>query len=614
MTIDTANNKASVILKVDKDFPEWLDFTALRNEGLHHIGALSGKLWTDHNIHDPGITTLEVLSYAILDLGYRTSRPIENLLAPTSEEKDDNFFTANQILTNNPLTITDYRKLLLSLPEVRNAWLTVSDTSKLMVNVPDKEKGTITKDFTINGLYRIIIEPNFDWVKTDPREPSDVKIDPSVIRPKISHTDLVSKVNKLLNAHRNLCEDFEAFPTLNADNQAGQSSILHADKLVIEGSVLLQTNVDAARVYTAIHRAIAEFIAPTPHFYTLQQMLEKGKTIEEIYEGRPSMSVHFPTLQTILQTLQGSSQEEISKALLSKAVFSELNTGFIDTDELAAIQPRKEIHISDLYNLVSQIEGVQSVQLLTLKKEGGVPADTKNWCYKISDGSTPVLKDLVLTLKKGVTTELRTVNDLSNFEKNGSNQRNGILTAEPLPYGSPLTDLGDYYSIQRDYPRVYRIGEGGLSAKATDMEVAQARQFKGYLLFFERILTDYLAQLTHIRDVFSMTPDAKRSAEQKHTYFAGSLDNVPDVDVLLRFARSADGEAALTTTLAIPTEGSILDSVFNDLKKTYQEKPIEKRINKLEDILLEVDFSQTFAETEMTDNLNLLKQSFSAMR
>jgi hypothetical protein len=632
MTIDNAHIKATVIKKRDKDFPDWLDFTALRNEGLRHLGALSGKLWTDHNIHDPGITTLEVLSYAILDLGYRTSRPLENLLAPTTDEPDDNFFTPNQILTNNPLTITDYRKLLLSLPEVRNAWLTVSEGSTINVVAGSGKDNSQNLVLTLNGLYKVTIEPNFDWVKTYSHELSDTRIDPSVIRPKISHADLIQKVTKLLNAHRNLCEDFEGFSTFNADNQritnTGSSNILRADPLVVKGMVLLQTDADAARVYADIHRAIAEFMAPSPRFYTLQELLEKGKTIEEIYEGRPSMSMNFPTLQAILERNGGQILDNtlISEALLSKATFSELNLGFIDTDELHAIQPRKEIHISDLYNLVSQIDGVQSVQNLQLEKEKTLQTeagntlsivDIKNWCYKMGEGNTPVLEDLVLTLKKGATSAVRTVNDLSNFDKKGGNSRNGIFANEPLPYGAALEDLGDYYSIQRDYPRVYRIGEGGLSAKATDVEVAQVRQFKGYLLFFERILTDYLAQLTHIRDIFSMTPDSQRSAAQKHTYYTGSLDNVPDGDVLLRFARSEAGDAALTTALAVPTEGSLLATIFDNLIGLYSKKPADQRITKLEDILLEVDFLQIFAENAPKNAANPAKglqpQSFSTV-
>ena len=52
--------------------PPALDYAFLRAEGLAHVQRLSSLLWTDHNLHDPGITTLEILSYALTDLAYRT--------------------------------------------------------------------------------------------------------------------------------------------------------------------------------------------------------------------------------------------------------------------------------------------------------------------------------------------------------------------------------------------------------------------------------------------------------------------------------------------------------------------------------------------------------------
>ena len=57
--------------------------------------SCSGKIWTDHNVHDPGITILEVLCYAMLDLGYRTHLAVEDVLAknPTLTNPEDNFFT-----------------------------------------------------------------------------------------------------------------------------------------------------------------------------------------------------------------------------------------------------------------------------------------------------------------------------------------------------------------------------------------------------------------------------------------------------------------------------------------------------------------------------------------
>jgi len=37
----------------------------LREEGIKYIQKVAGKIWTDYNIHDPGVSILEVLAYAI---------------------------------------------------------------------------------------------------------------------------------------------------------------------------------------------------------------------------------------------------------------------------------------------------------------------------------------------------------------------------------------------------------------------------------------------------------------------------------------------------------------------------------------------------------------------
>src|ERR1700743_941319 len=99
----------------------YLDFNDLRNEGITHLGNLTGKLWTDYNEHDPGITILEALCYAITELGYRTSLPMEDLLTEsdgTIEADLQALFSAKKILTQSPLNINDYRKILIDIEGV----------------------------------------------------------------------------------------------------------------------------------------------------------------------------------------------------------------------------------------------------------------------------------------------------------------------------------------------------------------------------------------------------------------------------------------------------------------------------------------------------------------
>jgi hypothetical protein len=105
------------------------DFYQLRRDGIGYIEQMGSAHWTDYNLHDPGITLLEALAYALTDLGYRTGWHIKDLLAPATYGTDTQqpFFTAREILTVNPWTTDDFRRLLIDLPGVRNAWLFCKD-------------------------------------------------------------------------------------------------------------------------------------------------------------------------------------------------------------------------------------------------------------------------------------------------------------------------------------------------------------------------------------------------------------------------------------------------------------------------------------------------------
>ena len=154
-----------------------MNYEELRKLGLSKVQKLSPDTWTDHNIHDPGITILELLSYAISDIGHRTNYSVRDILS----EKYDSLapiaqanYGIEKILPCNPVTINDWRKLLMDLPQVRNAWVktTSPETPEIFNHFPegfDNNKGTIT--FTeaapigfesvkvnIKGLYEVYLD------------------------------------------------------------------------------------------------------------------------------------------------------------------------------------------------------------------------------------------------------------------------------------------------------------------------------------------------------------------------------------------------------------------------------------------------------------------------
>ena len=134
------------------------DFKLLLDEGLTAIQQMAGKNWTDYNIHDPGVTILEQLCYALTELGYRSNFDFEDLLASQSRAKNpsysetntkDTFYTAANILHSHPVTIKDYRKAMIDrIYGLRNIWIEPLNVSK--------------KQSQIHGVYLAFAEASPD--------------------------------------------------------------------------------------------------------------------------------------------------------------------------------------------------------------------------------------------------------------------------------------------------------------------------------------------------------------------------------------------------------------------------------------------------------------------
>ena len=119
----------------------------LKEKWIDLMQKLSGDIWTDYNAHDPGITIIEELCDVITDIFNATSTPIQNLLNSQSrkkrEEINNAFYDAVEILPTNPVTITDYRIMIIDRVQyVKNAWIEP---------VEDNILG-------MQGLYRVLLQ------------------------------------------------------------------------------------------------------------------------------------------------------------------------------------------------------------------------------------------------------------------------------------------------------------------------------------------------------------------------------------------------------------------------------------------------------------------------
>ncbi|MEL7534924.1 MAG: hypothetical protein AAFN10_26715, partial [Bacteroidota bacterium] len=316
-------------------------------------------------------------------------------------------------------------------------------------------------------------------------------------------------------ASRNLGEDF-----VNLDSP----NILMACPIPLESEIEIEDKADPALVFTDIVKRLEQYFCPELQYYTLGELLAKGKTIEDIYAGRPYTTDSF---------------------------------GFVDPDELLAIRQQKEIHFSDLYSLITDIEGVKRIRNLKSLKTLLEVSSTENtsckndtpWLYHLPQDSFPVFdltNSKISLFRKKETYHGDSLQETTAFRQSLSDrQKVRYQSAYPnldveAPKDTFRPDLDDYYSIQHEFPKVYGIGLDGLDISASKERQAKALQFKGYLLFFERLLADFLAQLGALKSHFALIPESERPKAYQQTYFAQSLDSVPRIEELNRLNGKAD--------------------------------------------------------------------------
>ena len=285
-----------------------LDFAFLRRTGIAYIESMGGGLWTDLNDHDPGVTMLEMLAYAITDLGARLDLPMETLLASEADpELRRQFYRAEEILPSCPVNELDYRKLFIDIDGVRNCWMLPAE--KLLhvdcVNeILDYEAfdASILEQTTyaLQGLNCLIVDYEDGLTDTEIEDVDDA-------------------IMAAYHANRNLCEDlYEIKPVVEKP-------------ISVCASMDLERDADENKVHAQVIDAIEQYFASDIRRYSLKEMKDKGYRIDEIFEG--------PLLEN----------------------------GFIDTEELENASLRSEVRLSDIINLIMDIEGVIAITKIEIK-------------------------------------------------------------------------------------------------------------------------------------------------------------------------------------------------------------------------------------------------------
>ncbi|HEY1022572.1 MAG TPA: hypothetical protein VGE06_09700, partial [Flavisolibacter sp.] len=464
-----------------------LDYNWLRAEGLKHIEQMGSALWTDYNVHDPGITILETLCYAITDLAYRTGMPIENLLSsPTNNAENfrQQFFSAKEILTSRPVTEIDYRKLFIDIDGVKNAWL-FRHNETLFLDCREGALGGLPPDhpqyrsFVLNGLYDVRIEmdelPEEDC---DGEELTDEEKAALAAR----RQEATGTVREVFHRHRNLCEDL------------ADVSIVDEHKVCVCMDVEVKPDANAPDIYTEILYRISQYLSPVVRQYGLKEVLalikEDGSsyTMDEIFNG--------PVLKH----------------------------GFILDKDVMASGLRTVVYTSDILNAIMDIPGVVAIKNFVMSACDEEEPVRHEWCLPVPAGRKPVLctcKSAIHFFKDVIPVKAGRREAFAKLRERLQKEKEAALLVQYDDYVYPTgahPNTEDYTSVVHHLPQNYGISNDGLPMTASDERRTLALQLKGYLLFFDQVLADYLAQLNRVKNLFRLRGEAVTPATPQ-TYF-----------------------------------------------------------------------------------------------
>ncbi|WKV49777.1 hypothetical protein [Dickeya fangzhongdai] len=424
---------------------------SLLRAGLEQVQRLSGNRWTDYNLHDPGVTLLELLCFALTDLIYRTDFEVADYLTQPDGRLDfaaQGLMLPEQIFPPRPCTRQDYQQALLdAMDEVEQAWVT-----------PDGQ-----------GRYHI------DLLLTE------------AARQRCDHhpalrDDIVDAAAHLYHRDRNLGEDLAGVRIIDS-----RGLRLHAD---IELHYYDNTN----NLHDNADNLAAEIYFQAEQWLRGDETDNHTESYADHYADHRADSYSDNSPDNYTDTHGAPGNERVAAARPLSALYTRLinidGVGHIRQLQLIP-QPGRDDHPDNAPDLFSPGDWI-----LLPKKHDDIDLNLTHQGHPLSIDFSAM--------------SIRLVRRQAQNDTLREQIRRQTAALTPPPRGI-WRALADYRSIQSLFPGVYRLDAPRVPATLNRQERAQIQQFRGYLLLFEQLMANFCANLTNLRDLFSPATDAGRS-------------------------------------------------------------------------------------------------------
>ena len=464
-----------------------LDFYALRKDGIAMLQELCSASWTDYNLHDPGVTTLELLCYALTDLAYRTDFGVPDYLAGANGEIDyrrQALYPPQEILASQALTTNDYRKLIYDrVPGVAEVWV------RPAAGVGGK------------GLMSIFV-----------MAPQNA--------PAGHEAALARAVKALYAAHRSLCED------------AAEIKVVKAAPFWLKGDIEIEHGRDPATILAQLMTDCATCVSSGMSVMRFQQALAEEHGLDRLFEGPATRHGHIGMRDTDETRKQFTVSELIAVIQAVPGVRRVRNLSFRfraghESSELPADPATGRFPLLQFPRRPEELELLQLVPpqgIVFGVSERMIPAE-RVWREK----NSALYADADLVFRQLAFQRMAFRN---------SDQDNAARSLE-LPKGK-YREFSAYYSIQHQFPAIYGINAAGIPRSESEQRKVEAAQLKAFLFPFEQLMANYLQNLQELPQLFSVSTATPQS------YFAQYLGQrtIPGIDVLYSEASEPVPQAA----------------------------------------------------------------------
>ena len=270
-------------------------FDSLQKNALETIRELSGQLWTDHAPHDPGITTLDILNYALSELDYQMSFPLEQYLTGPDNRfnpEDYGLFSPERVSGMAPVTPKDYR----------DHFLDQLDNTDYLMNLSDLQIHPYrSNDQICHGWFDIFIELS-SFISEDQHKQEEKKIK--------------EKIEELYHANRNLGEALHAI------------HFVRRKPLLLIGNIDIDGSISPEKTLIAIYTEAIQLFAPGSHY--TGSALPIYKLFKGIKQIQGVLSIHSLEFQGFEEgeyayTLALSSPQQIKIRLYQNQRAVEIN-------------------------------------------------------------------------------------------------------------------------------------------------------------------------------------------------------------------------------------------------------------------------------------------------